>query len=109
MKKLKQTIKNYKMKIYSTIAFASAGLVAPALATQVADVTADQMMGLVIDIILKVASYVGSVMIVFAAFQLIMAFKDENPDAKTRATMLIISGVFLFGLRSVLTLVGFLV
>lgn len=49
-----------------------------------------------IDIICKVFRYVGVVLAVYSIGQLVMAFKNEDADSKSRATtMLVVAGVLI--------------
>lgn len=59
-----------------------------------------------IDIICKVFKYVGVVLGVYSVGQLVMAFKNEDADSKSRATtMLVVAGI-LVGIETLVTNTG---
>lgn len=62
---------------------------------------ADSVINQVIDVILTIARYGGIVFAVTGIFQLIMAYKDDNADAKGRAITLTIVGIVLVFLKTV--------
>ena len=62
----------------------------------------------IIGIVLTLARYIGIVLVVTGVFQLVMAYKDDNADSKTRGIQLAICGVILIGLEAVLTAAGIL-
>lgn len=45
---------------------------------------------------------VGILLGIYAVGQMIMAFKDENPDAKTKATTLLVVAIILVGLPAII-------
>lgn len=55
-----------------------------------------------IDIIVKVFRYVGVVLAVYSVGQLIMAFKNEDADSKSRATTMLVVACVLIGLKSLI-------
>ncbi|MCI9545800.1 MAG: DUF2460 domain-containing protein [Lachnospiraceae bacterium] len=68
----------------------------------------DALVKSIITIVLKMARYIGMVLVVTGVFQLVMAYKDDNADSKTRGIQLAICGVILIGLEAVLTAAGIL-
>lgn len=60
----------------------------------------------IIGIVLTLARYIGIVLVVTGVFQLVMAYKDDNADSKTRGVQLAIVGVILIGLKTLLTTAG---
>lgn len=53
-----------------------------------------------IDIICKVFRYVGVVLAVYSVGQLVMAFKNEDADSKSRATTMLVVACVLIGIKS---------
>lgn len=48
----------------------------------------------------------GFLILAFGICQLILAFKDDNPDSKSRASMVLMGGVFLIVIPKILTSLG---
>ena len=85
--------------------------VAGALATIVpaaglASTDPDVLIKSVFNIIFTLAKYVGAVLVVTGIFQLVMAYKDDYADAKTRGVTLAIVGIVLSGLQLILQTAG---
>lgn len=53
-----------------------------------------------INIICKVFRYVGVVLAVYSVGQLVMAFKNEDADSKSRATTMLVVACVLIGIKS---------
>lgn len=74
------------------------------------DVAVSSVLGKVIGIILTVAFAVGIMFLVIGIFQVVLAFKNDNPDQKHTAMTLAIIGAVLMGLKptikGVLTALG---
>ncbi len=85
----------------ATVLASTAGYALPG-----ADTSPDQLVTSIIGIVLTLARYIGIVLIVTGVFQLVMAYKDDNADAKTRGVQLAIVGVILVGLKAILTAAG---
>lgn len=51
-------------------------------------------------------SQAGMVLIAFGLGQLILAFKDDSPDAKSRGIMLLLGGVFCVTISGILKKLG---
>lgn len=66
----------------------------------------DTLFGGIVDIIIKMASYVGMILVIGGIFQLILAYKDDNADAQSKAIRYIVVGASLMGLRLFLTMSG---
>ena len=89
---------------------AAAPVSAAILATHVnANVDLDTLIGGIVDIIIKMASYVGMVLVIGGIFQLILAYKDDNADSQSRAIRNIVVGASLMGLRIFLVMAGIIV
>jgi len=66
----------------------------------------DHLFGGVADIIIKIAFYVGAVLAIGGVFSLLLAYKDENADAQSKAVRIIVIGGALVGLRTFLSMAG---
>ena len=56
--------------------------------------------------LMDIASMAGFLILAFGICQLILAFKDDNPDSKSRASMVLMGGVFLIVIPKILTSLG---
>ena len=81
---------------------AAAGLVPTvyATATEGTENTMNQVMGNVLNVVFTVFKYIGVVLALWGAGALIMAFKNEDADSKSRAIMSLVVGVALVALKS---------
>ncbi len=70
------------------------------------DVDIDSLFGGIIDIINKIAFYVGAILVVGGIFSLILAYKDENADQQARSIRNIVVGVSLMSLPIFLQMAG---
>lgn len=106
--KIKENLLMVKNKIITGLTLISASQVlgSASAATQLGTTDANAMLGNIIDFILTIANLLGTVFIVVGVFQFALAFKDENPDAKARATTFLIAGIIIFGLKLFLTNAG---
>ncbi|WP_097005245.1 hypothetical protein [Lacrimispora amygdalina] len=56
--------------------------------------------------LMNLVSHAGLVLIAFGIGQLILAFKDDNPEAKSRGVMILLGGVFCVTISTILTSLG---
>lgn len=56
----------------------------------------------ILDIIYIIIKSVGAIMAAYSLFQLVSAFKDDNPDAKQKATTGLVIGLVLLALPSII-------
>lgn len=66
----------------------------------------DSLFGGIVDIIIKIAMYVGIALAVGGVFSLVLAYKDENAEGQSRAVRIIVVGGALIGLRILLQTAG---
>lgn len=66
------------------------------------DVSSDSLIGSAIGVILTFIRGVGVILLVWGFAQLILAFKNEDADSKSRAIMAIMVGVALTALKTLL-------
>lgn len=65
-----------------------------------ADTTADTTTGImhkIKNLVYKIFKYIGFILVIWGVGQLILAFKNEDSDSKSRAIMSIVAGAALFG------------
>ena len=110
---MKNKVKNNVIGIFKStpasvkrISFATA-LVAGEAIANFAMCAADlnQIMGSILGVLATVFLYVGILLLCWGIGQLVLAFKNEDADSKSRAIMLIVASVFLIGIRTFLTAV----
>lgn len=56
--------------------------------------------------LLDITVFIGSVIMALGLGQMFLAFKDDNADAKSRATTVLLAGVFLILIKEILQKVG---
>lgn len=113
MKKIKQTAKNCYGKAKKFFAVTCATLVMGSLTTLPAyAVTINQnadtasVVGGILDVVFKVAMYMGFIIAGAGVFTFIMAFKDDNAESQSRGARLAVVGAILIGLKAVVQLTG---
>lgn len=65
--------------------------------------SAEDTMKNILGVITTIAMYVGILLLAWGAFQLFMAFKNEDADSKQRAFLVIIAGIALTALKTIIT------
>lgn len=90
--------------IFMTLACA-VGMLVPAFATGSSTTTTNNdpaatVLGKMIELIEKVFKYVGVILAVYSIGQLIMAFKNEDADSKSRATTMLVVACCLIGIAT---------
>lgn len=66
------------------------------------DVSSDSLIGSAIGVILTFIRGVGVILLIWGFAQLILAFKNEDADSKSRAIMALMVGVALIALKTLL-------
>ena len=56
----------------------------------------------VVEVMLNVFKYVGVVLLIWGVGQLVMAFRNEDADSKTRAIMVLVAAAALLSLQALL-------
>lgn len=101
---------NAPVRLYTAVmAYLTSALMvcAPSLAVTIkGNLDMDTVFGNMADIIIKIAFYVGAMVVIGGIFQMVLAYKDDNADGQTRAIRLIVVGVALIGFESLLKLGG---
>lgn len=62
---------------------------------------ADQMFTTLIGLVCKIFFYIGAILLVWAVGQLVLAFKNEDADSKSRAVMVLVCAVLLMSIRTI--------
>ena len=65
-----------------------------------------ETIGWIIGLILKIGQYFGAAVMLWGIVQFAMSLKNDEPESKQKATMIIVAGVVLLTLRSLLVGVG---
>ena len=64
------------------------------------------LMNKLLDVITTIFLYIGILLLAWSIGMLVLAFKNEDADSKSRAMMLLVVSVVLIGLDGILNLVG---
>lgn len=87
----------------ASAAMTSVSLIAPVLCIDIDSIDMFTVAGYMIGIVCKIAFFVGLILLAFAAFQLFMAFKDEDANSKSRNAQLIAVSVAAMCLKQLLS------
>lgn len=71
-----------------------------------ADVDAAAMMGKVIGIIVTITRYAGVGLAVYGVVEIVMAYMQQQPEAKTKGIIMLLCGAVMFTIKSVLKWLG---
>lgn len=100
--KFKSLVKYNWVTFCSTIMMARVGII-PSFA---GNVSAKAMVGNMIGIVCSIFSYIGMLLLVWGIGQLVLAFKNEDADSKSRAMMLIVASIVLMSVRAIVGTLG---
>ena len=98
-------VSNGKKRIisYATMLFAAlAGSVVPAYA----EVDPNAVVNKLIKIIGQIFVGIGAILLVYSVGQLVLAFKNEDPDSKSKATSILVVSAILIGFPKLITVLG---
>lgn len=92
---------------FTSLAISMNALAAPVPTSSVTvtlgdDVSSDSLIGSAIGVILTFIRGVGVILLIWGFAQLILAFKNEDADSKSRAIMALMVGVALIALKTLL-------
>ena len=68
--------------------------------------TTESVIGGILDVIFKIAFYIGIVIAIIGVVSFILAFKDDNAEQQSRGIRLAIVGTALIGIRVLIGLTG---
>lgn len=117
MKNLFKSIKTSTIKAgqkvgtaLATAAFTAQNIMLNAYADDITvnteDIDTAALMGKIVGTVLSIFQWIGVLLLVWGVGQLVMAFKNEDADSKSRAIMMIVSSALLIGLKALLTAIG---
>lgn len=110
--KFSDKVKEYKTKIYLAMALAPASslpVFAENNSNQPTTGTNDTMTNIItnmLGIIYMMAKYIGILLATWGVVQLILAFKNEDADSKSRAMMLLVCSVALISAETIINSLG---
>lgn len=105
--KFTNKVNEYKTKIYLAVATASVSAV-PAFANGNGEDTMKDITSKMLDVIYMMAKYIGILLATWGVVQLILAFKNEDADSKSRAMMLIVCAIALIAAKGIISSLGLL-
>lgn len=73
----------------------------PLMAFALPQVEAGQLMDQLIGTVCDVFRMIGALLLVWAIGQLVLAFKNEDADSKSRAMMVLVASILLLSLKSI--------
>lgn len=73
-----------------------------------AQATAVQKIGPILDFIFSIAKYIGIILVIIGCFQMFLAYKDDNAEAQVRAIKFAVIGAVCMSLKAILTASGFI-
>ncbi len=81
------------------------------VAYAVGDTTSNKIVVQILNVVENIAFYIGLILLAWSIVMLVLAFKNEDADSKSRAIMLIVVSVVLIGikllLKPIMTAAGF--
>lgn len=113
MFKLKQAFKKpiNKVKTLCTVASAAvvSGVMAPmAFASSTTPVNAKDVVADLVNIVFDIFFYIGVLLLAWSIGMLVLAFKNEDADSKSRAMMLLVVSCVLMGIKTLFNTLGIL-
>lgn len=99
-KKQEQRNRNTLFASFVAAVLAGAAQVMPVLCLNT-NVSPDSIITSVVGVISTIAIYVGVVLLFWGIFQLILSFKNDDAEAKSRATTLLVVAISLIGIKTI--------
>ena len=65
-----------------------------------------QLMSKLLEVIVMIFRYIGILLLAWSIGMLVLAFKNEDADSKSRAMMLLVVSIVLIGIEGILNIVG---
>lgn len=100
-----QNVNSKARKIFNTVSLAVVSANTSVYAGNYED-TAEALVGNFINVIFFLFRMVGILLLAWSVAQLVMAFKNEDADSKTRSITLIVISVLLIALKSIFNGLG---
>lgn len=111
-----QKVKESTTKIYQSAKknvlaiAASAAAIVPATATMtVAAATEQTLINSVLQLVFKIFRYIGILLLAWSIGMLVLAFKNEDADSKSRAIMMMVVSVVLIGIEALFNGLGIVI
>ena len=82
---------------------AASACIAPTAYAADPSVDSDKLLSQFVSIVVQLARYIGVILLVWGVVMLVLAFKNEDADSKSRAIMLIAVAVVLVAMSTFLT------
>ena len=64
------------------------------------------LMSKLLEVIVMIFRYIGILLLAWSIGMLVLAFKNEDADSKSRAMMLLVVSIILIGIEGILNIVG---
>lgn len=96
--KLLKNLRNFALSMSA----ASACIAPTAYAAGATSVDSDKLLSQFVNIVIQLARYIGIILLVWGVVMLVLAFKNEDADSKSRAIMLIAVAVVLVAMGTFL-------
>ena len=87
-------------------AVALTAVAASAMPMTVSAANGGALMGKLLDVVTMIFRYIGILLLAWSIGMLVLAFKNEDADSKSRAMMLLVVSIILIGIDGILNLVG---
>lgn len=94
--------------VMATVMTANAGVAGfdNVTVTTPTNVSANNLMGNIIGILLTITRFVGLALLIYGVYEIVMSFMQNQPEAKTKGIVMALAGVVMIALKSVLTGLG---
>ena len=108
LNKISSFLKNVESKTNAVIfklmgpCFAASLACMPVRASDIDMGEARSAISSIVDVMFTIFMYVGIVLLIWGIGQLVLAFRNEDADSKTRAIMLLVAAAALLGLRPII-------
>lgn len=99
--------KKFLLGVGSVVSMALVTAVPASAATTInPNATTESVIGGILDVIFKIAFYIGIVIAVIGVVSFILAFKDDNAEQQSRGIRLAVVGTALIGIQVLIKLTG---
>ena len=101
-----EKIKNVTSALNAKACVASAtitSMLCPVAFANPVDKTADGIMGTIVGYVCSIFRYIGILLLAWSIGMLVLAFKNEDADSKSRAMMMLVVSIILICLKTVVS------
>lgn len=112
--KIKRATHIGKKKLMTAIAAIGSSIIATGIPALAVEIAIDENTGMetvangIVGTILDIFRWIGVILAIWGTGQLVLAFRNDDADSKTRAVMLIVAAIALIGLKTLLTAANFI-